>query len=200
LLAGTPWFQLRFAMFYLGGLNLFLGFFNLLPAFPMDGGRILRALLTPRMGLVRATRFAATVGKAFAVLFAVWGLYTMNVLLMVIAVFVYMGAESEKRAAMVKSLIGQLRVRDVMSPPPAIGAPAVLPDDDAANALRIMNETNAAQLAVIAEDGSVVGSIDRDDILRGLKLGERDDRPQPHGQRFSRPWRSEPSHPPRSGD
>jgi len=229
LLADTHSFQLRFAMFYLGGLNLFLGFFNLLPAFPMDGGRILRALLTPRLGAVRATRSAAGIGKGFAVLFALFGLYTMNVLLILIAVFVYMGAESEKRAVLVKSLIGRLHVRDLMSPqvltlPPeatvyeaaermlrdrrlalaatrdgqllglvtlegvqtvsaerrhqvlageiAQRAPAVQPDDDAASALRIMNETNAPQLAVVAEDGSLIGSIDREDILRGLKLSE----------------------------
>ena len=199
LLADTPWFQLRFAAFYLGGLNLFLGFFNLLPAFPMDGGRILRALLTPQLGPVRATRLAANVGKVFAVLFAVWGLYTMNLLLMVIAAFVYMGAESEKRAALVKSMIGQLRVRDLMSPPPAVGAPAVLQDDDAAHALRIMNETNASQLAVVAEDGSLVGSIDRADILRRSASA----RTRPVSRRSS-PVRFSPSRepsqpPPRSG-
>ncbi len=229
LLAEAHSFQLQFAMFYLGALNLFLGFFNLLPAFPMDGGRILRALLTPKLGAVRATRSAAGIGKGFAVLFALWGLYTMNVLLILIAVFVYMGAESEKRAVLVKSLIGRLHVRDLMSPqvltlPPeatvyeaaermlrdrrlalaatrdgqllglvtlegvqtvpaerrhqvlageiATRASTVELDDDAANALRIMNETNAPQLAVVAEDGSLIGSIDREDILRGLKLSE----------------------------
>lgn len=198
LLSETPWFQLRFAMFYLGGLNLFLGFFNLLPAFPMDGGRILRALLTRRLGMVRATRFAATIGKVFAVLFAIWGLYTMNVLLMVIAVFVYMGAESEKRAVLVKALMGQLRVRDLMSAPPATRAPAVLPDDDAASALRIMNETNAPQLAVVAEDGSLIGSIGREDILRGLNPSEIEAM-QHHGHRFSKSA-PEPNYPPRSGD
>lgn len=108
-------FNLRFAMFYLGSLNLFLGAFNLLPAFPMDGGRILRALLTSRMGLVRATHIAARVGKVFAVLFAVWGFLTFNMLLLLIAFFVFVGAEAETRAVMVKALLGRLRVRDVMS-------------------------------------------------------------------------------------
>jgi Zn-dependent protease len=229
LIAETPSFQLRFALFYLGGLNLFLGFFNLLPAFPMDGGRILRALLTPRSGIVRATRTAAAVGKFFAVLFGIWGLYTMNVLLILIAVFVFMGAESEKRAVLVKSLIGQLRVRDLMAtqgltlPPDAsvheaaermlrdrrlafaaagdgqvLGlvtvesvqkvpperraqtlardvatvAPTVSPDDDAVTALQTMSENNVPQLAVLDEAGALIGSIDRDDIMRGLKLSE----------------------------
>jgi Zn-dependent protease len=169
LIADTPSFQLRFALFYLGGLNLFLGFFNLLPAFPMDGGRILRALLSRRIGLVQATRISAGVGKAFAVLFGIWGLFTMNVLLMVIGVFVFMGAESEKRAVLVKSLVGQLRVRDVMAAQSLADAPVISPDDDAATALEVMNEHDASQLSVVAPDGTRLGSIGRDDIVRGLE-------------------------------
>lgn len=172
LIADTPSFQLRFATFYLGGLNLFLGFFNLLPAFPMDGGRILRALLSGRIGAVQATRISAGVGKVFAVLFGIWGLATMNVLLMVIGVFVFMGAESEKRAVLVKSLIGRMRVRDVMAAQNPSDAPVISPDDDAATALRIMNESNVSHLAVVDADGTPIGSIDREDILRGLKLDE----------------------------
>jgi Zn-dependent protease len=172
LIADTPSFQLRFATFYLGGLNLFLGFFNLLPAFPMDGGRILRALLSGRLGIVKATRISAGLGKVFAVLFGIWGLATMNVLLMLIGVFVYMGAEGEKRAVMVKSLIGRMRVRDLMASRELADAPAISPDDDAATALRIMNETDASHLAVIDADGTRLGSLDREDIIRGLKQGE----------------------------
>jgi Zn-dependent protease/CBS domain-containing protein len=115
-IADTSSFQLRFGLFYLGGLNLFLGFFNLLPAFPMDGGRILRSLLRKRFGMLRATRIAATVGKLFAVAFGLWGFVTLNMLLLLIAFFVYAGAESESRSVQVKTLIGRLRVRDLMAP------------------------------------------------------------------------------------
>ena len=198
LIADTPSFQLRFALVYLGGLNLFLGFFNLLPAFPMDGGRILRALLSRRIGLVKATRISAGVGKVFAVLFGIWGLATMNVLLMVIAVFVFMGAESEKRAVLVKSMIGRLRVRDVMASRNPADAPVISPDADAATALQLMNETDAPHLSVVAADGTRLGSIDRNDILRGLQLGESrgdgadDDGPQP-------PLSGRPGHAPHEG-
>ncbi|HEY8212436.1 MAG TPA: site-2 protease family protein [Myxococcaceae bacterium] len=123
LAVGGASFNLQFALFYLGSLNLFLGLFNLLPAFPMDGGRILRALLSGRMGMVRATRVAASVGKAFAVLFAVWGFLTFNMLLVLIAFFVFIGAKGEARSVAAKELLGRLHVRDVMNGPvPSIPA------------------------------------------------------------------------------
>jgi Zn-dependent protease len=75
--------------------NAVLGGFNLLPAFPMDGGRVLRALLAPRVGLDRATRVAATLGKAMAVVFALVGLVSYNLLLVLIAGFVFLGASAE---------------------------------------------------------------------------------------------------------
>ena len=110
----TTWFNLRFALFYLGSLNIFLGLFNLLPAFPMDGGRVLRSLLAQRMGMMRATRVAASVGKAFAVLFGIVGFLSFNMLLLVIAFFVFVGAEAEARTVGIRELKGRLRVQDVM--------------------------------------------------------------------------------------
>lgn len=75
LLGGATWllqevrsFNLQFAFFYMASLNLFLGVFNLLPAFPMDGGRIVRASLAGRLGMVRATQVASWLGRGFAVL------------------------------------------------------------------------------------------------------------------------------------
>ena len=100
--SGGVSFAAQFGLFYVAGLNLFLGLFNLLPAFPMDGGRILRALLSPRVGAVRATRIAATIGKVFAGLFCAWGLFSFNLLLVLIGFFVFVGAQSEQRAVMMK--------------------------------------------------------------------------------------------------
>ncbi len=110
----TASFNLRFLLFYVGSLNVFLGLFNLLPAFPMDGGRILRSLLTKRFGEVRATSIAARVGKGFAIAFGIWGALSFNLLLLLIAFFVFMGAEAETRGVVVKALLGRLRARDVM--------------------------------------------------------------------------------------
>jgi Zn-dependent protease/CBS domain-containing protein len=116
LLQGTRSFNLQFACFYLASLNLFLGLFNLLPAFPMDGGRIVRASLTGRLGALRATRVAAVLGRGFAVLFGLWGALTFNPFLMVIAVFIYLGAEGEARQMRMKATLERVPVSALMTP------------------------------------------------------------------------------------
>jgi stage IV sporulation protein FB len=82
---------------WLGVANLTLFFFNLIPAFPMDGGRILRSALTPKFGRLRATLIAVRLGKAFAVLFALLGLYEHAWMLVLIAFFIFMSAGNEYR-------------------------------------------------------------------------------------------------------
>src|SRR5215210_6652108 len=81
--------------FYLGYLNVVLALFNLLPAFPLDGGRILRGLLATRLGAVRATEISSVVGQLFAAAFFLIGLLGGNLLLALVAVFIYFGATGE---------------------------------------------------------------------------------------------------------
>jgi CBS domain-containing protein len=116
LLPESRSFVPRFALSYLASLNLFLGLFNLVPAFPMDGGRILRGLLAGRMGLLRATRIASAVGKGFAGLFFVVGLLTLNPFLFLIAFVVLTGAEGEARQVRVRAVLEKLNVEQVMTP------------------------------------------------------------------------------------
>ena len=101
---------MSFGLFYLGSLNISLGLFNLLPAFPMDGGRILRGLLARKRGPVRATQIAASLGKAFAAVFAAAGFFSGNVILIVIAFFVFVGANAEEQMVLVTAALADLRV------------------------------------------------------------------------------------------
>ena len=82
----------------LGSLNLVLGIFNLLPAFPMDGGRVLRSFYARKMSYVKATHSAASVGKFFAILMAIFGIFAGNLWFPLIALFIYVGASEEERS------------------------------------------------------------------------------------------------------
>jgi Zn-dependent protease len=83
----------------LAGVNLMLCLFNLLPSFPMDGGRIFRAFMTPRMGRVRATALAVRIGRILAVTFGIYGLLNGQFMLILIAIFIYNAAGAELRVA-----------------------------------------------------------------------------------------------------
>ncbi len=95
-------------------INVILVVFNLLPAFPMDGGRILRGLLGTRLGFARATAIAASVGQLMAMVFGFLGLIGGNPFLIFIAIFVYLGAQAESRHAQAREALRDLRVGDVM--------------------------------------------------------------------------------------
>lgn len=94
--------------------NLVLGLFNLVPAFPMDGGRVLRSLLSRKMSYLDATETAASVGKAFAFVFGVIGLF-YNPWLILIALFVYLGATEEERLTKITLTLEGVRVADIMT-------------------------------------------------------------------------------------
>lgn len=95
-------------------INLILAIFNLLPAFPMDGGRLFRALLASRLGMLRATKIAVMVGHVFALGFAYLGLVQLNIILIAIAVFIYMAASSEELQVGVKEALKKFKVRDIL--------------------------------------------------------------------------------------
>jgi Zn-dependent protease/predicted transcriptional regulator len=108
---------LVFIFGYLGVLNIILCVFNLIPAFPMDGGRVLRAFLAKRMPLHRATQIAADIGKGFAILFGIVGLFAFSPFLILIALFIYIGANMESSAVKYSHLLQDVTVGDMMSSP-----------------------------------------------------------------------------------
>jgi len=116
---------LVFLFGYLGMLNIILCFFNLLPAFPMDGGRVLRAWLAKRMPLHRATKIAADVGKGFAILFGIIGLFAFSPFLILIALFIYIGANMESTAMKYSHLLQDVTVGDMMSRPVTTVPPTI---------------------------------------------------------------------------
>jgi Zn-dependent protease len=150
---------LIFTFGYLGLLNVLLFGFNLLPAFPMDGGRVLRAWLARRMPLSRATRIAADVGKGFAVLFGLVGFLLLNPILILIAFFIYIGANQEATSLRYNILLQDVTVADAMSSPVTTVEPTMpLP-----RVVEMMYETKHLGFPVM-ERGSLVGIIALADI------------------------------------
>ncbi|MFC7046936.1 site-2 protease family protein [Halobacteriaceae archaeon GCM10025711] len=149
-------------VFNLGSLavvNLTLAAFNLVPAFPMDGGRILRALLSRRGSYVDATRRAARLGKAFALLMVVVGVVSFSVTLLLVALFVYVAATSESRMVVYTDLLEAIPVTDV-----AVSDPATLDaGTPIGEARRAMLQSGTTTFAVV-EDGRIVGLVGLDAI------------------------------------
>ncbi len=98
----------------IGVYNIILGAFNIIPAFPMDGGRILRATLAKRIGFVRATDVAADVGRVIAIIMGVLGIF-INPFLILIAFFIYVGAGEEAASTRVTHAMEGIRVGDIMT-------------------------------------------------------------------------------------
>lgn len=160
-LRDTDLFSIRFVLASLGAMNLALAVFNLLPSFPMDGGRILRALLTPRLGRVRATRTAANIGSVFAALFALGGLLMGNIFLVLIAWFVFLGAQGEAQQVKMKDLLAGMRVRELMRPT----TEALSPAEPLEAALEKMRQARRMAMPV-AWHGRVVGVLALDQVQR----------------------------------
>ena len=96
--------------------NVLLAGFNLIPAFPMDGGRVLRAYYAFRMDFLEATQRAARIGKYFAIGMAIFGIFTLNFFLIIVALFVYIGAAEEEQATTITESLHGVTIGQVMSP------------------------------------------------------------------------------------
>ncbi len=147
-------------------VNVALVVFNLLPAFPMDGGRVLRAMLAMHTSYAKATRIAARTGQMMAVLFGIVG-FMYNPLLILIAVFIYFGAAQEASAAEFRSLIKGVAVHQAM-----IARPGTLsPYDRAEDAAETIAMGYQRDYPVLHE-GRIVGLLVGDDLFTRLEQGE----------------------------
>ncbi|WP_458207504.1 M50 family metallopeptidase [Haladaptatus sp. NG-SE-30] len=160
----------RFVVGYLALMNLVLAAFNLMPGFPMDGGRVLRALLARTRPFAQATQIAAEVGKVFAILLGLFGLLGGNIILIGIAFFIYIGASSEAQQTVLSAAFRNVRVRDVMTP--AEDLHTVSPDASIADLLEMMFRQRHTGYPVI-RNGELVGMITLDDA-RAVREVERD--------------------------
>ncbi len=151
-------FQL--VIYYLGFMNVFLAFFNLLPAFPSDGGRILRSLIARRTSYLQATRIATSIGKGFAFLFAVFGLLNGQIILILIAFFIYIGASQEYQFNVIRDAFSEFTVSDLMTREVS----TVHPELPVAELLDRMLDERHSGYPVLDDEDRLVGCVTMQDI------------------------------------
>ena len=144
-------------------VNISLVVFNMIPAFPMDGGRVLRALLAMSMDYVRATQIAASIGQALALLLGFFGLMSGQPLLAFIALFVWMGAAQEASMVQMQAALGGIPVQQVM----ITSYDTLAPTDPLERAIdRIMS--GFQQDFPVVQGDQIVGVLTRSDLLKAL--------------------------------
>lgn len=145
-------------------VNVALGAFNLAPAFPMDGGRILRAFLALILDYGLATQIAVSVGQGLALLLGLWGFFQGDLLLMIIALFVYLGAEQEGEEVRVRGVLRGMQACQALSR----DSITLLPTDTLARALDLTLHSYQSDFPVL-QGGQLAGILTREDLLKGLR-------------------------------
>ncbi len=169
--------------------NLGVTAFNLIPAFPMDGGRVLRALLAMRLDYVRATRVAATVGQAIAFLFGFLGLFGPNPILILIALFVFIAAGQESAFVRMRTVfegvpVSRAMIRDFR---------ALRSDDPISRAVQLLLDGHQQDFPVLAgPDGDPpIGILTRSDLMKAIAGGKTDTKVGEVARRVCGPVRPE---------
>tara|TARA_Y100000815_G_scaffold273528_1_gene305021 strand:+ start:2672 stop:3751 length:1080 start_codon:yes stop_codon:yes gene_type:complete len=146
----------------LAAVNLFLALFNLLPAFPMDGGRVFRAVLALFMDRVQATRIAATAGQFLAFALGFLGLTSGNPVLLLIAIFVFMAAAAESSDVALRDMAKNLLAREAM----ITAFESLGPDDGIQAASAALIRTTQHEFPVLDSDGTLKGFVTRNAIFQ----------------------------------
>jgi Zn-dependent protease/CBS domain-containing protein len=145
--------------------NVIMCLFNLIPAFPLDGGRVLRALLATRMDYAKATHVAATIGQGLALALGIFAAYKFNMLLILIALFIYVGAESESALVQLRNSTSGLPVSSAM-----------ITRFDTLNSTSTLDQavdfllgTSQHEFPVVDDHGGFAGLLTKQDLLVALK-------------------------------
>ena len=145
--------------------NVYLGLFNLLPAYPMDGGRVLRALFSRQMDPVLATQRAVRIGHVFAILFMMVGILMGNWWLVMIGFFLFVGAQLEERSAVFQSVLQSVRLEEVMLTDFATLSPADTLEDALDKAVHTLQDDFP-----VVRGSDMVGVISKQKILEALRV------------------------------
>ncbi|MCS7145024.1 MAG: CBS domain-containing protein, partial [Archaeoglobaceae archaeon] len=143
--------------------NGMIAAFNLIPAFPMDGGRVLRSVLAGRMSYVTATRISANIGKAIAVIMGIFGFF-FNIWLLLIALFVYLGATEEEKIITMESLLSRFKVGDIMTS----NVLTVTPEMTVGDVIDLMFKHKHLGYPVVREE-ELVGIVTLTDVMNAEK-------------------------------
>lgn len=164
VLAGQSGFSWTALFSYLFLSNIFLALFNLIPAFPLDGGRVFRALLAMRLDYVRATNIAAAVGRVAAVLLGFYALTGGSIFLIFIAVFIYMAAGQEAQYVRYRQALRGYTVQRVFSP----AAYRLEPTNTLQQAADMMLYSGQRDFPVVVDE-QLVGFVSQQDLEEGLR-------------------------------
>ncbi|MDH3650113.1 MAG: site-2 protease family protein [Saprospiraceae bacterium] len=150
-------------LFGLFAVNILLVVFNMIPAFPMDGGRILRALLSFKLDRVRATEWAVNIGKVFAILFVFWG-FSNNPFLIFIALFIFLSAQAELNQVRSAHLLGDHTVGKIMMQEYT----TLQASQSLQSAVDVLLNGQETSFLVLNDNNEVAGLLTKIDIIRGL--------------------------------
>ena len=154
-------------LIYLASANMVLALFNLIPAFPMDGGRVLRAFLSIRMPRVRATEIAGSIGQFLAMGFVFFGLF-YNPFLVLIGLFIFLGAQAEMTQTKNATLLKGFSVKDALM----TKFPIVAHDAPLSKAVDKLLKGQATHFVVVMDD-EPIGTLSREEMIKGLQeVGE----------------------------
>lgn len=155
---------LQFAV-NLAATNVALVLFNMIPAFPMDGGRVFRALLSMRTGRAKATKIAAWLGQAIALLLVMYGLYTNGYMLAVLGIFVIYAARSENDMVQTEDLLGKFRAADIVRP----SFTRIHSNDWMLSAIELLRHGLERHFLVFDLADNLVGMLEEEDIVRAQR-------------------------------